>query len=94
MFKRIIQFTKWCLYKMLGQAKLSYDEILTVTEVEMIVNSRTTSEYLLELREAHHFGKKTNGTTPITVSDIVAVHDDTKHQGFWNLGKIEETLPG
>ena len=160
-FERMVQSTKRCLRKMCGQAKLSYDEVLTaLTEVEMIVNSRPISyispddldepltpshllmgrrvlslpdnlyydregdydpatnptilskrmrhlnklldwfwkrwrsEYLLELREVHRFHKKTPGTTPIAIGDIVVVHDDTKRRGFWNLGKIEEILPG
>ena len=43
-FERMVRSTKRCLKKMVGQAKLSYDELLTViTEVEMIVNSRPLS---------------------------------------------------
>lgn len=40
-FERIVRSTKRCLKKILGQAKLSYDELLTaLTEVEMVLNSR------------------------------------------------------
>ncbi len=43
-FERMVKSTKRCLKKMIGQAKFSYDELLTaVTEVEMIVNSRPLS---------------------------------------------------
>ena len=40
-FERMIQTTKRCLRKTIGSARLTYDELLTsVTEVEMIINSR------------------------------------------------------
>ena len=40
-FERMVRSTKPCLKKMIGQAQLSYDKILTaVTEVESIINSR------------------------------------------------------
>lgn len=39
-FERMVRGVKRCLRKIVGQAKLSYDELLTVlTEVEMILNS-------------------------------------------------------
>ena len=41
MFERMIKSMKSCLRKVIGNARLSYDELLTsVAEVEMIVNSR------------------------------------------------------
>ena len=41
MFERMIQSAKRCLRKTIGSARLTYDELLTsVTEVEMILNSR------------------------------------------------------
>jgi hypothetical protein len=43
-FERMVKSTKRCLRKILGQAKFSYDELLTaITEVEMVVNSRPLS---------------------------------------------------
>ena len=40
-FERLVRPTKRCLRKIIGQAKLSYDELLTaLTEVEMVLNSR------------------------------------------------------
>ena len=40
-FERMVRSTKRCLRKIVGQAKLPYDELLTaLTEVEMVLNSR------------------------------------------------------
>ena len=40
-FERMVQLLKRCLRKMVGQAKLDYEELYTaVTEVELILNSR------------------------------------------------------
>jgi len=53
LFERLIKSMKRCLRKMIGQARIMYDELLTVvTEVEMILNSRPLSyvstEYIEE----------------------------------------------
>ena len=43
-FERKVQSTKRCLRKIVGRARLNYDESLTVvTEVESIINSRSLS---------------------------------------------------
>ena len=44
LFERLIRSTKLCLRKMIGQARLSYDEMHTaILEVEAILNSRPLS---------------------------------------------------
>lgn len=161
-FERLIRSVKRCLRKVIGRAKLSYDELLTiVTEIEMIVNSRPLTyvssedlsetitpshlligrrllsipdnfcldtddsdegyetgrliltkrmkyidnmltqfwnhwriEYLLELRDAHRYSMRSTDGVEIAIGDIVVIHSDEKHRGFWNLGKIEETIRG
>ena len=41
LFERMVRSAKRCLKKIIGRAKLNYDELLTaVTEAEMIINSR------------------------------------------------------
>ena len=48
-FERLIKSTKRCLKQTIGQAKLSFDELLTVTtEIEMVVNSRPLSYVSME----------------------------------------------
>jgi len=43
-FERMVKSTKRCLRKIIGQAKFSYDELLTaLTEVELVINSRPLS---------------------------------------------------
>ena len=43
-FERLIKSTKRCLKKIIGQARLLHDELLTaLTEVEMVLNSRPLS---------------------------------------------------
>ena len=66
MFERLIRSTKRCLRKVIGKAKLDYDELLTVViEVEMIINSRplsyVTPDDLKEPLTPSHFltGKRT-----------------------------------
>ena len=48
-FERLVQSTKRCLRKMVGQARFSYDELLTaVVEVEAIINSHPLSYILAD----------------------------------------------
>lgn len=43
-FERMVRMIKYCLKKMIGQAKLNYDELVTaVTEVEAVITSRPLS---------------------------------------------------
>ena len=66
MFERLIRSTKRYLRKVIGKAKLEYNELLTmVTEVEMIINSHplsyVTPDDLKEPLTPSHFltGKRT-----------------------------------
>ena len=46
-FERMIKSTKRCLRKTIGQASLTYDELLTIViEVEAVLNSRPLSIYI------------------------------------------------
>ena len=43
-FERLVRSTKRCLRKMVGRAKLQYEELLTMlSEIEMVINSRPLS---------------------------------------------------
>ena len=43
-FERMVRMMKRCLKKMIGRAKLTYDELVTaVIEVESVINSRPLS---------------------------------------------------
>ena len=49
MFERLVKSVKRCLRKVIGQSKLSHDELLTIlAEVEMALNSRPISAEDLE----------------------------------------------
>ena len=45
------------------------------------------------MREAHRYGKKGTDKSPISVGNIVLVHDDKPH-GFWRLAKVNQLLTG
>ena len=50
----MIKSTKRCLRKTIGQARITYDELVTaVTEVEMILNSKRLPYVLTEDLEHH-----------------------------------------
>ena len=51
-------------------------------------------EYLTELRQVHQYYPAPTGTDYISTGDIVIVHHDSKARGFWNLGRVEKTIPG
>ena len=54
MFERMIQSAKRCLRKTIGSARLTYDELLTsVTEAEMILNSRPCPLMMSRSRSLH-----------------------------------------
>jgi hypothetical protein len=56
--------------------------------------TRWKKEYLLELRECHRHPHQTRGSDKINVGDVVVVHEDGKHRGFWKLGRVEKLLVG
>ena len=77
-FERLIRSVKRCLRKVIGRAKLSFDELLTVvTEAEMIVNSRplsyVTSEDLDEPITPSHL---LIGRRILSVPDNLCYSDD------------------
>ena len=56
---------------------------------------RWRSEYLLELRDAHRQTKgKRLSDCPVSVGDIVLVHDESLPRGFWKIAMIEELITG
>ena len=55
---------------------------------------RWRTEYLLELREAHRHGFKTNNVTPVGVGDVVLVHDDNSPRGFWKIALVRSLIVG
>ena len=162
-FERLIGSTKRCLKKVIGSARLSYDELLTViVEVEAILNSRPLSyvssedldepltpshlltghrlislpdplissedpdyitpstssilsrrmqhltavldhfwqrwkrEYLTELREGHRFAHKKTPTNPkpVSIGDIILIHDEDHPKLYWKMGKVEDLIMG
>ena len=52
------------------------------------------SEYLLELREAHRYGRKTANTEAVNVGDVVLVHEDGKPHAFWKLARVMDLIVG
>ena len=56
---------------------------------------RWRTEYLLELRDAHRFRRNPKGVDdPVSVGDIVIVHDENVHRGLWKLGRVEKLITG
>ena len=57
---------------------------------------RWETEYLLELRECHRYNRTGSGKDdePISVGDIVSVHDENRPRGFWRLARVEMILRG
>ena len=86
-FERMIQSAKRCLRKTIGNARLTYDELMTsVIEVEMILNSRplsyVSSEDIEEPLTPSHLlvgyrvlSLPRGGMKDAVVGDIVIVHD-------------------
>ena len=55
---------------------------------------RWRHEYLTDLRENHHYSRGSLKATPITVGDVVLVHEEGLPRGFWKLAKVEEVITG
>ena len=77
MFERMVQSVKRCLRKTIGSAKLTYDELLTsVTEVEMILNSRPlTYQSSDDVEEALTPSHLLIGRRVLTLADPAAVDE-------------------
>ena len=54
---------------------------------------RWKSEYLLKLRDCHHYNIGNPNARPVSIGDVVLVHD-RQPQCLWQLAKVVETLPG
>ena len=56
---------------------------------------RLKTEYLLELRESHRYGPKTDlRGTSLSEGDVVLMHSDSKLRGFWKLVRIQKLIKG
>ena len=55
---------------------------------------RWKNEYLLELRSAHRHDRGKEDASPVSVGDLVVIHDDNQPRGFWKLGKVEQVMTG
>ena len=51
---------------------------------------RWKKEYLLELRESHRQTHK----CPISIGDVVFVHEADRPRGFWKLARVEDLTDG
>lgn len=78
-FERMVRSTKCCLKKMIGQAQLSYDEILTaVAEVESIINSRPlTYVSTNDLEEPLTLSHSLAGRRLLNVHDRLCIDDES-----------------
>ena len=68
-----------------------------LTYLNRILNNvwkRWQTEYLSELRDAHHYGDKTSASQEVKIGDIVLVHDDSRPRGFWKLALVEKLVTG
>ena len=71
-FERLIQSTKRCLKKIIGQARLNYDELQTlVIEVEGVLNSRPlTYVYVDDIEQALTPGHLLSGRKIVSLPEI------------------------
>ena len=83
-FERMVRSTKRCLRKIIGQAKLSYDELLTaVTEVEAIINSRPLSYPTPDdLDEPLALSHLLMGRRVLSLPDYLSYQEETEDSDF------------
>ncbi len=55
---------------------------------------RWSMEYLLELRDAHRRHHVKKNSDPVSIGDIVVVHDQDHPRGGWKVAKVERTPTG
>ena len=54
---------------------------------------RWKNEYLLQLRECHRYGPKTDvKDNTSSEGDVVLIHSDSKLRGFWKLGRVQRLV--
>ena len=46
------------------------------------------------MRDAHRHGERTSETSPLSVGDVVLVHDDNQPRGFWRLACVKSLIYG
>ena len=52
-------------------------------------------EYLVELREVHHYAQKPTASHElVSVGDVVLMYDEDHPRIFWKLAKVESLLKG
>ena len=49
---------------------------------------------VLELRNSHRHSSGDLKVTPVSIGDVVIVHDTDKPQDFWRLGVVKDTFKG
>ena len=86
-FERLIKCTKRCLKKMLGRARVTYDELLTlVVEVEAILNSRPlTYMYPDDVEEALTPSHLLTGSRLLSIPDdhvAEEIDDEDEHNAL------------
>ncbi|KAL9955946.1 hypothetical protein ACROYT_G037352 [Oculina patagonica] len=107
-YERLIGTAKRCLRKVLGNAKLNANELLTVlTEVEATMNSRPlayeydelgaemlTPSHLIYGRRLLSFFRRGECDNKVSAGEVVLVHEDNGKRSNWKMGKVEELIVG
>lgn len=53
---------------------------------------RWRDEYLMELRATHRNVTQASGDPPVSVGDVVVIHDDKQPRATWKLGKVVQLI--